>query len=994
VRLHGIAVATALLLAAPPDVAAQQSTAEEAERLVGLGQVWGFLKYFHPRVASGEVEWDAALLNEVVAARAAADADEYAAVLQSLLRRAGPVPPCPACRIPEPDTLRPNLNLGWLSAAYLPPQLGRELEKVRGSRHIGSGRYVYFRPGIGMPDFAADTAHMEPGLPDAAGRLLALFRYWNAVNYYFPYLYLNGGDWNDVLFEFVPRLLNAADAETYHLAILELTTRVRDTHVTTASPVLTRLLGPHRAPLDVRSLDGELVVWDSAAAGADSAVAGLRAGDLITHIDGEPVAERRQRLGRYVAAGNAATFERKLISLLLRSDQDSMMFTVRRAGRVLQRSLQLESVPPPFFPGMPRHVAVHPVAELVRVLPGNIGYVDLGGLEIAQVDSALDMIRGTRGVVLDVRNYPRGTLFHFAAFLNPAARPFVTFTLPDTTHPGMYREFAPPILAGPRTAGTDHYRGRVAILVDERTQSHAEFTVMALQTAPENRVVGSQTAGADGNVVDLWLPGGIRTSFTGVGVYYPDGRQTQRVGIVPDIQVRPTAAGVAAGRDEVLERALAWVRDELVTPSRGAAQAQPARPWTTLTQQDLEAIRDVLAANHPGPVDPENGMYGEWLRRGFVLASERAAAARSYGDYMRVLYYYTNGFRDGHIAMRFTLSPGTLLLSVNALLQERIDPFYWNADLPHERWQRLPDLFVLLPSDAGLRQRNCTFAVAGHAREITLRWFSEPRQVVMDQQERVRPASPQLGMHQVGDVWFISLPSFNYTGERVTEKQIERHAPELRNGIVVFDVRGNGGGNSAWGSAVAAALWSSEQVQHVASSLDWTVDWRVSRANIEHLSRIVLQNQGDGLTGAAESWGRARDAMVAAHERGEPLLRVPSPPRPATGAAPVRPGAGHVFLLTDGRCASACLDFADIVRRLPNTTHIGLPTSADAVYMDNTYAPLPSGLAGLSYSLKVYRNRGRGNNEWYEPHVRWPGGEMTDERMARWVADIARSASH
>jgi C-terminal processing protease CtpA/Prc len=39
-------------------------------------------------------------------------------------------------------------------------------------------------------------------------------------------------------------------------------------------------------------------------------------------------------------------------------------------------------------------------------------------------------------------------------------------------------------------------------------------------------------------------------------VFYPDKRATQRVGIVPDVEVRPTIAGILAGRDEVLEEAL------------------------------------------------------------------------------------------------------------------------------------------------------------------------------------------------------------------------------------------------------------------------------------------------------------------------------------------------------------------------------------------------------------------------------------------------------
>ena len=84
---------------------------------------------------------------------------------------------------------------------------------------------------------------------------------------------------------------------------------------------------------------------------------------------------------------------------------------------------------------------------------------------------------------------------------------------------------------------------------------------MALQTAPDATVIGSQTAGADGNASRLVLPGGISTSFTGIGVFYPDGTETQRVGIVPDIEIRPTVAGLQRGQDEVLERAVRFVRE-------------------------------------------------------------------------------------------------------------------------------------------------------------------------------------------------------------------------------------------------------------------------------------------------------------------------------------------------------------------------------------------------------------------------------------------------
>ena len=92
--------------------------------------------------------------------------------------------------------------------------------------------------------------------------------------------------------------------------------------------------------------------------------------------------------------------------------------------------------------------------------------------------------------------------------------------------------------------------------MDEVTQSSAEYHAMAFRAVPGAVVIGSTTAGADGNVSMVPLPGGLSSYISGIGVFYPDKRGTQRVGIVPDFEVQPTIAGIRAGRDEVLEEAI------------------------------------------------------------------------------------------------------------------------------------------------------------------------------------------------------------------------------------------------------------------------------------------------------------------------------------------------------------------------------------------------------------------------------------------------------
>jgi C-terminal processing protease CtpA/Prc len=82
---------------------------------------------------------------------------------------------------------------------------------------------------------------------------------------------------------------------------------------------------------------------------------------------------------------------------------------------------------------------------------------------------------------------------------------------------------------------------------------------MALKTASRAIVMGSQTAGADGNISFVSFPGGINTLFSGIGVFYPDGKETQGVGIIPDVKILPTPKGIAEGKDEVLEKAKEYI---------------------------------------------------------------------------------------------------------------------------------------------------------------------------------------------------------------------------------------------------------------------------------------------------------------------------------------------------------------------------------------------------------------------------------------------------
>jgi C-terminal processing protease CtpA/Prc len=145
-------------------------------------------------------------------------------------------------------------------------------------------------------------------------------------------------------------------------------------------------------------------------------------------------------------------------------------------------------------------------------------------------------------------------VFTLGSLLVSERKDFARFTFADVANPGAFR-WGPLVSLTPQQL---HYSGKVAILVDEVTQSQAEYTTMAFRTAPNAVVIGSTTAGADGDVSTIPLPGGS-SYISGIGVFYPDGRPTQRIGILPDIEVKPTLLGLQAGRDELIEEAIRWI---------------------------------------------------------------------------------------------------------------------------------------------------------------------------------------------------------------------------------------------------------------------------------------------------------------------------------------------------------------------------------------------------------------------------------------------------
>jgi C-terminal processing protease CtpA/Prc len=556
-------LALTLGLSAAPHLAAQPApapvpaatpevlTARQADHVAALGQVWGLLKYHHPAVAAGQRDWDAEFRRQLPRMLACRSVAERSRLLSAWVTSLGPVPPCASCAVPPTGEVRLAPNLRWAADRHrFSAELRRQLAYIQANRYQGPPYYVGQLGSTTL--FLHEEAYADQPCPPADLRLLGLCRYWNMYQYYYPYAYLWQQDWAHVLREMLPRFAAANTALRYRHAAAALFTRVRDGHARyyPLDPLLEAERGDYLVAADVQFIDQQAVVTHVRQDGLVPA-SPLAAGDVIRQVAGTPVTELvRQRLPETPGSNRPAQLN-TIAGNLLFAPTPQLALQVERAGQRLSLAVpagRVGTVP-----------TEKPAAadSTYRFLTPEVGYLDLARLRREQVPVALQAFAHTKGIVVDQRNYPAPIFQALAYRFAPRPVPFATSTQRDPSCPGRF-QWQP--ADSVQAIGPAAYPGRVVVLVNEKSRSLAEFTAMALRATPNCLLLGSQTAGADGNTSKIVLPGGLNTLMTGIGIYNPDRGETQQVGLRLDVTLRPTVAGIRAGRDELRERAVELIQ--------------------------------------------------------------------------------------------------------------------------------------------------------------------------------------------------------------------------------------------------------------------------------------------------------------------------------------------------------------------------------------------------------------------------------------------------
>ena len=477
----------------------------------------------------------------------------------------------------------------------------------------------------------------------------------------------------------------------------------------------------------------------------------------------------------------------------------------------------------------------------------------------------------------------------------------------------------------------------------------------------------------------------------------------------------------------------------LIFGTTAAAPDSTSTAWASLAAADVAAFCGDIRGVHPGMVDPLSPRFASQVDEACQVAGGRARSVGSFLDWMELMQSLVTSFRDGHTGITFTVLPtqlrwpgflidgqggrwvvrrpaitptdsgppeGAELVGCDGLPAERF--LEQQVDRKTVDWSKEPErirqafrAFTTYRLDAPAPAKTCRFRANGRVVDVPLEW--QPISTIAMQPMLApflrrgatsRPISVAFAPDR--HAW-VQIGNFkDETALKSLEAELLAAQARLRAApYVVFDLRGNGGGNSTWGGRYASILWGADAVEgrRLAEQSDNPADhgkfWRRSPAAAAKMRAAgdAYATQGPDFADIARYWRELGDTIATAKEDGlyqDECCR----PKPRPSAVPKSAYTGKVFVVTDAGCFSSCVVVMNTLKRM-GAIQVGEPSGQNEVFGESVGPfSLPSGLGWYRVPASIIRQP-RSSLGGLPPDVRWAGAMDDDAGIRAWIAKLA-----
>jgi hypothetical protein len=546
---------------------------QQIRNLVAFSKSYGYIRYFHPLNESRKINWDKFLLTGIPRIVDCKNNDE---LKDSLTQLFTPISGSAIFFFNKPDknegqTYQPTDTLVFhqyrgiktsdhsyllfkdyqvkiSNNLFIDSSLFNMIPNYRENycEQLVSGLFISF-PLVRKhdPHKRVDNIFYQPisNDPDSPVtkeqiKILAdIVAFWNIVQHFYPYHAESGMTWEQTLESVIGRALNDPKGNHPEKYIFMLGKDMKDGHFR----VTNLFRQGFYLPFDVRILNSIPVITES----YDTIL--FKKGDVLQTINQKPVVFLIDSLKSYLSGSDESVNYRTGNSIPWNESSDEAKVEFLRGKKAISISVRRT-----YFERKPKS----------KFLGKDIYYCNLSD-DNCNMDTIINIASKTNAVILDWRNGGGLLEIHrlFQHMIDDTLAPPFKFMIPQIVYPDhKFDTYYEPVqymtLLKPRI------RTKIVILSSPSNMSYKESIIKTAQLNNLATIVGETTAGASGSINFSTLPSGLKVGWTGMKAVHLDGSQLHLKGIKPNIMVTPTLEGLKAGKDEVLDKALEYLKTE------------------------------------------------------------------------------------------------------------------------------------------------------------------------------------------------------------------------------------------------------------------------------------------------------------------------------------------------------------------------------------------------------------------------------------------------
>ena len=530
----------------------QQSVFAQKDQYYDFIKTWNFIKYYHPDLASGKINADSLFLVNVKNISAQDDFNSVSEKLTSKLnKKFAASAPAEISR----DVLSKNQNFDWFQKNRKVSSENKDLLNI-----IYKHRYNFEN----LPKSKLVSDEKKYPFPKTENlpieyRLLALAKIQGIVDYLFPHKYIMDKGFEEFFKNSLDENSKINSRKDFEILLAKFASKLKDSHAFSFYKQLNYkkdiFHGNYLAPFDFQIVDDHILVTHLIFPEICSK-AQINIGDKITSINGKSIPQIIKEKGELLSTSNneklvyvLSKYENNLIwpddlsqkSIEVKSGKSNKRFSTKIDMVDISNKEKYDLIVNYLQDKIQKRENRKIVHDDVAYFKINHTYQFINKVSNDKMDAVMDSIlvdaSKKKAIVFDMRAYPDwgGFVHHYVyKYFSPVENYFYKYYAPNLKNIGtfFYLEDRAHYFPEIKDKKTYQYQGKVFILVNPESQSASEWYTMSLQNIfPQSLTIGQQSAGADGDLVKVNLPGDYLLEFTGNGIFYPDNSQTQQTGI-------------------------------------------------------------------------------------------------------------------------------------------------------------------------------------------------------------------------------------------------------------------------------------------------------------------------------------------------------------------------------------------------------------------------------------------------------------------------------